>query len=486
MVRLIADKAARDSTGLQTGGTMKKPLLLVMLLAVAGAGCAAMSLERHAASQIQSAADYRYQATLHALAMVAADPGTLPSYALLSSGVASVSNTDVANSATTWSWAPAILFKSQALVVTGAHAPQGSWSVDPVADYTQLEAMRCACRWVLAGPEQVDPNCIHVLADPEMDLSPGPHFGVIGRLARLPRGWLHVGRLCDVPRCACCKDHCGDTWAWVVPEGMEGLAEFTLVLQDIVTLDVAPSDGTRPANVTPPLLVTLWVYQDTLPNVVFIDIVRTGNTAMFLKEGATGPMDVAIGQSVIWRNFDETSAHTVFVRKDDKTTFSRPIQKYISQTLVPSSAPIVFDQDMYKNAGGADNRPALISVTDDKIEPGKIRLVAANPWYSPTLAFRVDRVIRPECRCMIEQKMKEGISSNQVVQISWCEWMQWTTPYQGQRTSVKPGTPKTPSSTQPLNRAAPPNVINSQGIRMGPTLRNLTPIENPFSYLLRN
>jgi hypothetical protein len=43
-----------------------------------------------------------------------------------------------------------------------------------------------------------------------------------------------------------------------MPEGIDGLAEFTLVLQDIATLDVAPSDGTPPANITPQLFVTLW------------------------------------------------------------------------------------------------------------------------------------------------------------------------------------------------------------------------------------
>jgi hypothetical protein len=61
---------------------------------------------------------------------------------------------------------------------------------------------------------------------------------------------LQVGRLKDVPLGACYKAHCGGTWVWVMPDGMAGLADFTLVLHDIATLD--PS-----AVYAPPPLVTL-------------------------------------------------------------------------------------------------------------------------------------------------------------------------------------------------------------------------------------
>ena len=60
---------------------MKKLAMLVVLLAFAVAGCTTPSLERHAVTQIQTVTDFRYQATLRCLAMVAANHGTLPSYA---------------------------------------------------------------------------------------------------------------------------------------------------------------------------------------------------------------------------------------------------------------------------------------------------------------------------------------------------------------------------------------------------------------------
>jgi hypothetical protein len=225
------------------------PWNLVLLLAVANTGCTSMALERHALSQSQSAADFRYRAAMHALAMVAAEPETLPSYALLSNGIASVTDTGIANPATTWVGS-AVKFGFHALAFTGSRAPQAQWTVDPVADYTQLEAMRYACRWALAGQPAIGPDGARYLADPELDTSPGPHFGVADRLARLSAGWLRSGRACDVPSDACYKDHCGDTWVWITPDGMEGLSGFTLVLQDIATLNVTPSDNSLSPSLT--------------------------------------------------------------------------------------------------------------------------------------------------------------------------------------------------------------------------------------------
>jgi hypothetical protein len=66
-----------------------------------------------------------------------------------------------------------------------------------------------------------------------------------------------------VPCGACYSEHCDHEAVWVMREGVEGLAQFILVLQDIATLMVAPTDGSRPANITPPVLVTLWEVQRT-------------------------------------------------------------------------------------------------------------------------------------------------------------------------------------------------------------------------------
>jgi hypothetical protein len=218
-------------------------------------GCTTVSLERYTLSQVHSVADYRYNGALHCLAQVAADPTALPSYAQIAWGVTRVQDQEMLNPTTTWSRA-AHGFAMQSLAVMGSRSPQEQWNVDPVADETQLRAMRCACRWVIYGPEHACDECSGILADPEKDPSPGPHFGVADRLARLPAGWLHVGHWRDLPAEACYVAHCGDTWVWVMPDGLEGLANFTLVLQDIATLDLVNG-----ATEAPPLFLVLWVGQ---------------------------------------------------------------------------------------------------------------------------------------------------------------------------------------------------------------------------------
>ncbi|HEY4308051.1 MAG TPA: hypothetical protein VGN12_01250 [Pirellulales bacterium] len=376
-------------------------LMLLLLLIASTAGCVTGSLARHTVTQSQSAADYRYQATLKALAAVAANPGTLPSYALLSNGTTSVTNIGIANSATLWRGNP-LQFIQDSLMFTGTHAPMVQWTVSPVADYTQLEALRAACRWVLAGPEQMDADSLHILSDPETDFTPGTHFGVVDRLSRLPRGWLHVGGLRDISTDACYREHCGDTWVSVGPDGLTGLAEFTLVMQDISTLDVAPSDGTPPANQTPPVLVTLWLVEPT-----------------------------------------------------------------IKQPAPPGGLPKKLAGKVYSE-GTIQNDRVLVdghfSITDLTNPDAKdAKAIDYSAYYSPTLVFRFDRVIRPECKCEIEQRLNAKLWDQSdrldAVCISWEEWMAWTTPYQGFRSSVKPGSALSKPLTPPGPHPTPPKSV---------------------------
>jgi hypothetical protein len=154
---------------------MKTVVILVLPLLLGSAGCTTLSLARHTVNQSQSATDYRYQAALHALAMVADNPATLPSYALLSGGLTSLTNTGTLSDTVNLK-GRTLYFVSDALALTGSHVPMIQWTVSPVADHTQLEAMRCACNFVLAGPERLPAKCVYILADPEADMSAGPHL----------------------------------------------------------------------------------------------------------------------------------------------------------------------------------------------------------------------------------------------------------------------------------------------------------------------
>jgi plastocyanin len=458
---------------------MKKLSILIFIIAFSGTGCTAMSLQRHTVNQSLSAADYRYQSTLHTLAMVAADPGTLPSYAILSSGTVGITDTGLLTTTSTWLGHPHGL-ASQALGLTGTHAPQQLWTVSPVADYTQLEAMRAACSWVLSGQDLNTLYGISILRDPEdclnveEDSLPGYHlhFGVRKRLESLPHGWLRWGQACEVPLDARYKDHCGDKWVWVMPDGMEGLAGFTLVLQDIATLNVAPQDNSLPANITPPLLVTLWSVQSTTPkpSTVIIAIKRNGKDVVYPKE-----TEVEVGQYVIWQNVDSDG-------KSVHSATSRAIGLFDTDKIQNGSysQATIFDDIMYTKAGGYTSegvkKDSVIIEYTEKDKPDVVvsRIILKRNLYtglySQTMMFREDRVIKPNCKPKIEQRIKEQIEKNpsQPVNITYAEWIDWTRPYQAQRTTVKPGTPQTTPVTIP-NRLLPvAAVMNSPVFRSIP------------------
>jgi hypothetical protein len=485
-----------------------KSLWVLVPLVIVSSGCITPSLERHALSQIKTSADFRYQATLHCLAMVAADPGSLPSYALLSNGAAMVQDTGVANAATTWALAPKALFKSEVLGFTAAHAPQAQWTVDPVTDYTQLEALRAACQWVLEGQDLSVLPSISILADPVCSRwatattdpagqTPPPHFGVDRRLQRLPQQWLGRGRAGDVPKDACYSEECGQVAVWVMPEGLTGLAEFTLVLQDIATLDAAPADGSRPANITPPLLMTLWEVQNTLPAVNVVIYRDPGsNKVVFRQEGCQeGVINVNLGQSVVWWNWDGIWDHTIKIPPLNGNR-EYPLCKILARDndKQPSaSEAIPFDEEMFKRLGGT---PKIVEIRADILDTAHNRLdqiqnvsftvtltriAPADPMYSATLVFRDDRVIKPDSAEAIEGAIRAGLTSceNDNVSVARDDWInKYTTRYQGQRAGVKPGA-ATQKAVVQRPKLTPPSLttrVNQWGVRKGLIFQGGTPM----------
>jgi hypothetical protein len=214
---------------------MRKWLLAALLLSCTS-GCTNFALERRTVNQAMSVTDLRYQEVLNNLAALSANPGTLPSFSLIGSGAVNVSDMAKLDSMTVWQGAIRG-FTSEAGTLTASRSPDQSWTLDPVASQPQLEAMRCACLWVLCGPPEPASECMSLLGPPLRGETAGYHFDVADQLLRIPPEWLHTGGRADVPACACYVGHCGCHYVWVTPEGVSGLSEFTLVLLDIATVD---------------------------------------------------------------------------------------------------------------------------------------------------------------------------------------------------------------------------------------------------------
>ena len=230
---------------------MTRCLPIVIAGAVLCTGCISTSLKRHTLNQVRSIEDYRTRAVLDCLADMADNPNTLPSYGLLANGVTRVQDTGSASALTLWARALEG-FSTETLALTASRVPQGQWTVDPVATYSQIDALRCACRWAIFGPQGACADCADILEDPTAFYSPQePRFGVADRLRRLPPGWVKTGTHAQLPSAAAYKAHSGKTWVWVMPEYRWCFSEFLLVCHDIATID--PDQ----AVLSPPVLVTI-------------------------------------------------------------------------------------------------------------------------------------------------------------------------------------------------------------------------------------
>jgi hypothetical protein len=216
---------------------MAKGWLLVAMAASACTGCTMMSLERHTVSQMDSVVGLRYQEALNNLARVACDPWALPNFSSMFDGTITLTDMGSITSTTTWQHILAAPvqngFSSEAFNPSVSRTIVQDWSLDPIEVPEKLEAMRSCCQWEIYGPDSVRPQDRGLLAKSDGNPSPGRHFGVQEKLERIPPGWLHVGRLRDVPACAAYKAHFRDTWVWVMPDGVKGLADFSLVLENI-------------------------------------------------------------------------------------------------------------------------------------------------------------------------------------------------------------------------------------------------------------
>jgi hypothetical protein len=230
---------------------MRRAFLFAVMALVCG-GCVTAPLERYTLNQSLSTTEMRYQEVMNALAVVAANQGTLPSYSLDTGGVANVSQSVSMQATTTWARA-AHNFSQQLFNVLGKHSPDLSWTLDPVAEPVLLTGAWYACRWAIYGPPPVGTEDYQkqydLLRKPEITdivgchpedpngITRTYHLGVLDDQHPIPSGWLGVGPHHCVPHGACYKAHCGDTYVWIMPEGLQQLSEFTLVLLDIATTD---------------------------------------------------------------------------------------------------------------------------------------------------------------------------------------------------------------------------------------------------------
>jgi len=223
---------------------MRRPVATVIFICGVVPGCTAMQLERNTQNQFRTVSALYQQQVLDNLAMFVHEPGSLPYFNVLSTGLNQL--VDQATAADTLSMARVLVgVKSLFMVSSNATAPtlqrtaQQNWTANPVTDPRRLELMRCAYQKELSHISTACPNC-KVRMDQFYGVDsdkPDPFGRVTIACLGNDTPWFACGRKCDVPKscdCSLVGHYCG-TYVWVLPGGRSELSRLTLAILDYAT-----------------------------------------------------------------------------------------------------------------------------------------------------------------------------------------------------------------------------------------------------------
>ena len=251
------------TTRRKTKGAKMKYFALAMMLAAITQGCTTVALNRSTLVHAESSSDLRYHEVVENLAMIAATPDTLPGYSSIFAGTTHISDQVQISSNTVWTrtFVKPIgfltAFATQTLDIPSQRQLTKNWTLDPTIVPEKLRAIRAACQWVLNTPiPEADLNLLAAYNSDAASAKPGYYFDVINMLGSLPHNWLHVSNSRpDLSHAACYHAERGGLHVWIDAQGMEGLSQFTLVVQRIARADFGslyyPRIATRPAKWIP-------------------------------------------------------------------------------------------------------------------------------------------------------------------------------------------------------------------------------------------
>jgi hypothetical protein len=201
--------------------------LILASVVFSNTGCTHVQLQRSTGLAESTLTDLQYKQVLDNVALFCKVPTAMPYFAVTSGGVVQVSDNGSLNYQFSSNPLGAAHGVSNSFFGLGStRTVSEQWSLVPLHDPNKLQMLRCAYQ-VLVGYETAPCN------DCEKKLKEffAEEFG-----QGVVRGWFHVGRKKDVPKCACYCGHYCDTYVWVMPEGVEGLTVFTLGVIDIATV----------------------------------------------------------------------------------------------------------------------------------------------------------------------------------------------------------------------------------------------------------
>lgn len=213
---------------------------LLMAIVPALVGCHThMQLRDNTLQTTATLTDLNYQQVLDNVARFTVSPSSLPSIAVVNQGTITVADQHSFNGSAAYS--PTLNLAQQAgsglpilsLLFTPSlsHNLTENWSVDPVTEIDNLRRIRCAFQMLVLSDGYKTTDCYNCRQQvAEFFLADDDRM-----VCLIPRGWYCIGRKKHVPRNACYVGHYGDTYVWVMPEGIEGLSRFTMTVLELAT-----------------------------------------------------------------------------------------------------------------------------------------------------------------------------------------------------------------------------------------------------------
>jgi hypothetical protein len=188
--------------------------LSVLLIPLLTAGCVHHQLELTTLRTLNTLPDLTYQQVIDNLAAIAANPGRLPSLAVVGQGSVQVTgNGGLTLGGTKLSVIPSF---------TTALNTTGTLSLGTVTSPEKLREMRAVYQRAVSLKVQQHPSY----------------------------QWLQFGHYRTVPADAAHTGRHGDLAVWVMPDGVAGLSELTLEILDIATREDRPMGVTGSASAT--------------------------------------------------------------------------------------------------------------------------------------------------------------------------------------------------------------------------------------------
>jgi len=214
--------------------------LIAALVIVATPGCATHRvLQQKTTAANLTVTDIYYEQVLNNLARFVDNPGAMPSFSVVTAGTVNIQDSAGASIAPNYS--PTLTTKLQgggALPIlsilfgaNGSRTVSENWSTAPLTDSDNIRRMRCAFQLLLDAEASECDRC-------RDRLQGFFHGGTESFECMIPRDWFSVGRCEDVPEDASYVGSHGDTYVWVMPEGVDGLSRFTITVLDIATGEV--------------------------------------------------------------------------------------------------------------------------------------------------------------------------------------------------------------------------------------------------------